>query len=329
MEEGSPFPASDQSALANAVRGGMAILPKLLGMQLTGGSSTVPDGFERLRRAGAVARETLKEAAARKYGVDRAAPRTGDGHVVLPDATITAGSWDQPWSIPHYRVTGYRAPEMVSIFSWRAVGASGNGFLHEAFMDELINEAGADPFAERLRLCMHEPSHAVLNAVGEMSGWSGVKPAANKGRGLAFTMSFGVPVAEIVEVTNTPDGVRIDKVWVACDVGVALDPVNLESQIMGGVIFGLGHAMNCELTYAEFAAEQTNYHACEGMRLYQAPEIEIRVLTNLPKIKGVGEPSVPPPGAGAGQCDLRRDRPAAARDAVQQVRRLCMRRGET
>lgn len=60
------------------------------------------------------------------------------------------------------------------------------------------------------------------------------------------------------------------------------------------MIFGLGHAMNCELTYEGHAAQQTNYHAYEGMRLYQTPEIEVQALTNGPKIRGIGEPGVPP-----------------------------------
>ena len=42
---------------------------KFLGMQVTGGSTTVPDGYEKLRRAGAVARETLKATAARLHGL--------------------------------------------------------------------------------------------------------------------------------------------------------------------------------------------------------------------------------------------------------------------
>jgi len=88
-----------------------------------------------------------------------------------PDIWIVTGAWDQPFAIPNYRVTGYRVPEMVQISSWRSVGASANGFLHECFLDELILAAGADPLAERIRLCSHEPSNRVLQAVGEMSGW--------------------------------------------------------------------------------------------------------------------------------------------------------------
>ena len=93
-----------------------------------------------------------------------------------PDMAIIAGAWDQPFAIPHYRITGYKVPEMVPVSSWRSVGASGNGFLHECFLDELIHSAGADPLAERIRLCSHEPSKRVLQAVGELSGW-GQAPA--------------------------------------------------------------------------------------------------------------------------------------------------------
>jgi isoquinoline 1-oxidoreductase beta subunit len=126
-----------------------------------------------------------------------------------------------------------------------------------------------------------------------MSEW-GSDLGPNRGRGLAFTLAFGVPVAEVVEVTNTPDGIRIDKVFVAADVGRVLDPVNFEAQLQGGVIFGLGHAMNCELTYRDGVAEQDNYHAFEGMRLHQTPLIMVRGLENGDKIRGIGEPAVPP-----------------------------------
>ncbi|MGC1497883.1 MAG: molybdopterin cofactor-binding domain-containing protein [Sulfitobacter sp.] len=210
-----------------------------------------------------------------------------------PDVAIVAGAWDQPFSIPNYRVTGYRVPAMVPISSWRSVGASGNGFLHESFMDEMCHAAGVDPLAERLRLCFHEPSKKVLEAVGDMSGWGG-DMEARRGRGLAFTLAFGVPVAQVVEVTDTDDGIRIDKVFVAADVGRVLDPVNFEAQVTGGVIWGLGHAMNCELTYEGGVAQQDNYHAFEGMRLYQTPKIEVRGLENGDKIRGIGEPGVPP-----------------------------------
>ena len=220
--------------------------------------------------------------------------RLMDMSIPGPDATITTGSWDQPFKIPNYRVTGYRAPTMVPISSWRSVGASGNGFFHDSLLDELIFKAGADPLAERIRLCLDDTSRQVLEKVGEISGWDGPSLGENRGRGVAFCLSFGVPAAVVTEVTNTDAGIKIDKVYVVVDVGDVLDPVNLEAQVFGGVIFGMAHAMNCETTFDNYAAQQDNYHAFEGMRLYQVPEFEVVALNNGEKIRGIGEPGVPP-----------------------------------
>lgn len=216
--------------------------------------------------------------------------------VAGPDMAIVAGAWDQPFAIPHYRVTGYRAPDGVPVSSWRSVGASGNGFLHEGLLDELIAAAGADPLQERLRLCSHEPSRRVLQAVGELAQWS--QPLApgtdgRRGRGLAFTLSFGVPVAEVVEVTATAQGIRVDRVCVAAEVGRVIDPVNFEAQVQGAVLWGLGHAMFSELTYADGVPQQTNFHQYPVLRLNQSPRIEIKAL-QTGEVKGIGEPPVPP-----------------------------------
>ncbi len=210
-----------------------------------------------------------------------------------PDVTMVSGAWDQPFAIPHYRVTAYKVPEMVPVSSWRSVGASINGFLHECFLDELILAAGADPLAERIRLCSHDASRRVLEAVGELSNW-GTPLGEGRGRGLAFTISFGVPVAEVVEVRSTPEGIRIENVFLACEVGRVLDPVNFENQVQGGVIWGLGHAMNAELTYTDGVPEQTNFHQFSGLRFNQTPRIVIRALETAGQIRGIGEPPVPP-----------------------------------
>ncbi len=211
-----------------------------------------------------------------------------------PDSQIVAGAFEQPFALPHQRVTGYRAQGLAPVSSWRSVGASTNGFFYNAALDELIHAAGADPLEERLRLCDDPLARAVLEAVADMSGWTGPNPGDGTGRGVAFTKSFGVPCAEVVEVQQTPAGLRITRAWVAAEVGRVVDPVNFENQVAGGVIFGLGHAMNCEITYAEGRAEQRNFDAFQGMRLHQAPRIEVRGLENGDKVLGVGEPPVPP-----------------------------------
>lgn len=210
-----------------------------------------------------------------------------------PDGQMPAGAWNLPYAVPNFRLRTYKVPELAPTSSWRSVGASTAGFFADGFLDELIHAAGADPLEERLRLMDDDVSLKVLEAVGEMSNW-GSPLGEGRGRGVAFVESFGVPTAEVVEVTNTPDGIRIDKVYVAADVGRVVDPINFDNHVKGAVVWGLGHAINSEITYSDGMAEQTNYHMAAGMRLYQCPEIEVRGLENATKVRGIGEPPVPP-----------------------------------
>lgn len=210
-----------------------------------------------------------------------------------PDTQISSGAWNNPYALAHFRMRAYRVPELAPVSSWRSVGASAGGFFFDCLLDELIHAAGTDPMAERIRLMGDANSRKVLEAVAEMSNW-GSPLLPDQGRGVAFVESFGVPTAEVVQVTNTPAGIRIDKVWVAAEVGTVIDPVNFENLVQGGVIFGLGHAMNSEITYSDGMAQQENYFDAEAMRMYQAPEIEVRGLENSAQVRGIGEPPVPP-----------------------------------
>jgi isoquinoline 1-oxidoreductase beta subunit len=209
-----------------------------------------------------------------------------------PDGAIVQGAWEQPYRLPNHRVTGYRAPAMVPVGSWRSVGASQNAFFHESAMDELAHLAGADPLEFRLSQIDHEPSRKVLETVAEMSGWGSAAPG--RAKGVAFCMSFGVPTAQVIEVETTPAGLRMTGAWIAADVGIALDPGNIEAQLQGGMVFGLSAAIRGEITFADGMAEQANFWDYEPLRLSQCPPIRVQILENQPHIRGVGEPGTPP-----------------------------------
>lgn len=213
----------------------------------------------------------------------------------MPDTQLHEGAWDTPnFNLPNLRVRSYATRELAPVSSWRSVGAAPNTFVYQTLLDEVIHAAGADPLLERIRLMGHDVSVKVLETVGEMCNWSGHDLGENRGRGIAYGFSFGVAVATVVEVTNTPAGIKLDHVWVAADVGKVIDPGNLENLAQGGTVFGLGHAINCEITYADGMAEQTNYHAHDGLRMWQCPPITFTALENNPAIRGFGEPPVPP-----------------------------------
>ena len=210
-----------------------------------------------------------------------------------PDAKIIEGAYDQPYGIANYRATAYRAPVGRPVTYTRSVGNSYNAFFIESFIDELAAQAGADPLTMRLSLLTHEPSRQVLSAVATMSGW-GQPLAPGRGRGVAFHLCRGVPAAQVVEITATKAGVKIDKVFVAVDVGTALDPRNIEAQQQSGVIFGLSSALFGEITFSKGAAEQSNFHDYPVLRMQQAPKIVVKVLESGGTIRGVGETGVPP-----------------------------------
>lgn len=208
------------------------------------------------------------------------------------DPTIVQGASDQPYTFANYRVTGYRAPDMIPLGFWRSVGNSQNVFFSESAVDELAHLAGADPLEFRMSHLTHEPSRAVLQAVAEMSNWG--KVPAGHARGVAFCMAFGVPSAQVIEITNTDAGIKITNAWAAVDVGVALDPGNLEAQVSGAMVYGLSAAIRGEITLAEGKVQQQTFWDYEPLRLPQMPPVQVRVLENMPSIRGIGEPGTPP-----------------------------------
>jgi isoquinoline 1-oxidoreductase beta subunit len=211
-----------------------------------------------------------------------------------PDKTMIDGAFNQPYAIENYRVSASRAELAVPVGSWRSVGNSINGYFHECFMDEIAVAGGIDPVDLRRRLLAGHPAAAgVVEKAAEMAAWK--QPAAEgRARGFAFTASFGSLVAEIVEVADTPAGIRIDNVWIAADVGLALDPRIIEAQLISGAVFGLSSAMNQQITFAEGKVEQSNFDDFDAMRIYQCPRFEVAILENAGRMGGVGEIGTPP-----------------------------------
>ena len=216
-----------------------------------------------------------------------APPGADKGHV--------EGAFDQPYGIPNFKITGHLTDMAVPLGFWRSVGSSINGFMMESFIDEAAHAAGADPLQFRLDLATreHAPSAAVIAAVRDMSGWTGQKQAG-VGRGVAFTYSFGTPVAQVVEVRDDNGKIRINKVWIACDVGTALNRNTIEAQMIGGAIYGLSAAVMGEITFTDGVVDQGSFPDYDALRMHTTPAFAVQVLENGARLSGVGEPGTPP-----------------------------------
>ncbi len=218
-----------------------------------------------------------------------------DAAAAGPDKALVDGLFNQPYAVPNYRVRGHLADLQVPVGFWRSVGASNNGFYHESFVDELALAAGADPLAFRMTMAKDEwrPAARVLEAVGEMSNWTGQTPDGI-GRGVAMVYSFGTPCAVVIEVADQDGAIRLTHAWIAADPGTILDPSICEAQLTGGMAHGLSAAMGEEITFADGVVQQTNFPDYEPMRISQMPKTEVRLIEVQKRLGGIGEVGTPP-----------------------------------
>ena len=212
-----------------------------------------------------------------------------------PDKGHVDGLFNAPYAIANHRVRGYLAPLDVPVGFWRSVGASFNAFFQECFIDELAHAAGRDPLEFRIDMMQAEfPEGAqVLQALHQHSNWASPLPPG-QARGVAFCYSFGSAVAQVVELRQDQAGIAITRVTIVADLGLVLDPQIARNQLIGGCLQGLSAAMGEEITFAGGAAQQENFDSYILMRHAAAPDVEVHLLENLPRLGGVGEPGLPP-----------------------------------
>ena len=82
--------------------------------------------------------------------------------------------------------------------------------------------------------------------------------------------------------------------YIAADVGIALDPRNVEAQLHSGMVYGLTAAIMGEITVEDGQVIQSNFHDYDALRMYQTPDIHVKILENGSKIRGIGEPGTRP-----------------------------------
>jgi len=201
------------------------------------------------------------------------------------------GSATLPYDIPNIRVEYIETDPGVPYGFWRSVGASVNGFVVEAFIDEMATAAGKDPYQFRRDLLSRHPRHrAVLDLVAEKSGW-GQRLPSGRGRGIAVMEAFGSIVGQVAEVSVANGAVRVHKVWCVVDTGWVIHPDSIKAQMEGGTIYGLTAALKGEITIQKGRVVERHFNDYPMMRHNEAPEIEVHIMPSAEAPGGIGEPS--------------------------------------
>jgi isoquinoline 1-oxidoreductase beta subunit len=175
------------------------------------------------------------------------------------------------------------------------VGSTHTAFATECLIDELAAAAGRDPVAYRRELLEGHPRHrAVLELAAKKAGW-GEPLAPGRARGVAVHESFDSYVAQVAEVTlREGGGFSVDRVVIAVDCGVAVNPDVVAAQMEGGMGFGLSAALLSELTLAEGLVQQSNFDDYQVLRMERMPKsVEVHIVPSAQPPTGVGEPATP------------------------------------
>jgi CO/xanthine dehydrogenase Mo-binding subunit len=117
--------------------------------------------------------------------------------------------------------------------------------------------------------------------------------AARRGRGIAFSLGFGSYNAQVVEVTMRGRAITIDRILCVFDCGLKIDPRAVDAQVVGGIVWGLSATRDGQITFADGAAQETNFHTSPILRINELPPIEVHLVDSEAKPGGCGETSVP------------------------------------
>jgi isoquinoline 1-oxidoreductase beta subunit len=245
-------------------------------------------------------------------------------------ASSTIGGGEFPGGyVPNYALGMSTMPLGVPTGALRAPGSNGLAFVTQSFIDEMAHAAGRDPLQFRLDLLANpippaaapaagaagrgrgrgrgrggggggglnaERMRGVLQLVGERSGWGRTQLPRGTGMGVAFHFSHRGHFAEVVQVTVSQQGqLKIDKVWVAGDVGShIINLSNAENNTQGAALDGLSEALGQEITIEGGRVVQSQFNNFPLIRMREAPPVEVHWLRTENAPTGLGEPGLPP-----------------------------------
>jgi CO/xanthine dehydrogenase Mo-binding subunit len=211
----------------------------------------------------------------------------------IGDLGVARGSLP-PYAAARRRVE-YRDTDLpIDLGTWRSLGATPNNFAIESAIDELARIRKLDPVELRLRNLApgHERLAACLRRTRELAGKAELRPAAGVGRGYAcgvYEEESFVAASADVEVDAASGAIRVRRMCCVQDVGLAINPDQLEAQIEGNMIWGLGMALMERVEIGQSDIASLNFDRYPIPRIQDAPELEIEII---------GPRDVPPAGAG-------------------------------
>ena len=209
------------------------------------------------------------------------------------DPFMTEGLANLTYDVPNLELSTVIEEVGVRVGYWRSVSHALNAFAVESFIDELAAAAKQDPVAVRLAMLGGMPRQkAVLQRAVQASGYN-ASAGSGRGFGVAAMECYDTHIAVVCEVSGSADRVKLERITVAADCGLAVHPDQAVAQLEGGVVTGLIQALRSKITLKDGRVQQTNFHDFPLPRMNDVPPIRVELIQSGGKPGGLGEVGVP------------------------------------
>jgi CO/xanthine dehydrogenase Mo-binding subunit len=183
------------------------------------------------------------------------------------------------YDFPSWRIESHRLLTMpIRTSALRTLGAQGNVFAIECFLDELAAERGTDPVDFRLRLLTDERAKDVVRAAAKRAKWKPDKQAGT-GYGLGFARykNTGAYCAVIAEVEGAED-ISVRRLIIAVDVGEAINPDGVINQIEGGAIQATSWVLKERVRFDRRRITSTSWESYPILRFSEVPDVQVELI---------------------------------------------------
>jgi CO/xanthine dehydrogenase Mo-binding subunit len=183
------------------------------------------------------------------------------------------------YDFPSWKIESHRLATMpVRTSALRTLGAQGNVFAIESFIDEVAAERGEDPVAFRLRHLRDSRAQDVIRAVAKRANWKPAKkPGAGYGLGFARYKNTGAYCAVIAEIEGAED-ISVKRLTIAVDVGEAINPDGVINQIEGGAIQATSWVLKERVRFDRERITSNTWTDYPILRFSEVPEVAVELI---------------------------------------------------
>jgi nicotinate dehydrogenase subunit B len=184
------------------------------------------------------------------------------------------------YDFPSWHIESHRLTTMpIRTSALRTLGAQGNVFAIESFLDELATERGEDPVLFRLRHLSDQRAQDVIRAAAKRASWKPAKrDGTGYGLGFARYKNTGAYCAVIAEVEGAED-ISVKRLTIAVDVGEAINPDGVINQIEGGAIQATSWVLKERVRFDNRRVTSNSWTEYPILRFSEVPEVHVEVMS--------------------------------------------------